>query len=159
MVGEMEKNKEIVRGFLERGFVEAARGKPEALHEYFAPHYVLHTSRPYDHSSKGLEGLKEYAREVNRATGGDFKLTTDNAMAEGEFVAIRFKVEATHQGKLRLHHAGGDVEPTGKPVEISGLGLWRVENGKIVEGWVYDNVLAVMIETGAFAPRAQASPA
>jgi predicted ester cyclase len=42
----------------------------------------------------------------------------------------------------------GELPPTGKEVRITGLGIDRVQNGKIVEELVVYNVLDMMLQLG-----------
>jgi predicted ester cyclase len=146
MPSETERNKEVVRGFIERGFVEAARGNSEALNSYVAPHYHLHTERAHDHTAVGVEGLKDYAREAGIAFK-DFTLSVDHIIGEGDMVAVHWVLRGQHHGKHRLAHVG-EVEPTGRAMEVAGIGIYRVEKGKIVEGWLLDNLHVKLLQAG-----------
>lgn len=61
---------------------------------------------------------------------------------------------ATGQASVHHHgtfpHAAGDIEPTGQHMEVGGLTLYRFENGKIKDIWVYSNVWDA-IRSGALA--------
>ncbi len=151
MSSETEKNKEVVRGFLEKGFIEAGQGNPKALEAYMAPHYVMHAARSHDHTaSEGLEGLIGYTREAGRGSK-DLRIAVDVILAEGDLVAAHWRAEGTHHGRHQLAHHG-EIEPTGKALDISGDAIFRLENGKIVEGWAYDNLLSVMMQLGVTRP-------
>jgi predicted ester cyclase len=50
-------------------------------------------------------------------------------VAEGEYVAVHCHVTGTHQGVALGSH------PTQKSIDIWGMGMARVQNGKIVEAW------------------------
>ncbi len=148
---ETERNKEVVRGFLEKGFIEAARGNPKALEAYCAPHYVMHAARSHDHTAaKGMEGLVGYAREAGRASR-DLTIAVDVILAEGDLVAAHWHTQGTHHGRHQLAHHG-EVEPTGKALNVSGSGIYRLKDGKIVEGWAYDNVLSTLMQMGVTKP-------
>ena len=55
-------------------------------------------------------------------------------MAEGEDVAIRWTVSATHRGEFF------GIPPTGKPVRVRGMTWHRFRDGRLVEGWDSWNV-------------------
>jgi predicted ester cyclase len=126
--------------------LEAARGKSEALNAYVAPHYHLHTERAHDPTAVGVEGLRDYAREAGVAFK-DFTLTVDHIISEGDLVAVHWILRGKHQGKHRLAHVG-EVEPTGRDMEVAGIGMYRVENGRIVEGWLFDNLHMKILQAG-----------
>src|SRR5687767_798081 len=62
----------------------------------------------------------------------DFNLVEHDMLAEGDEVATRWTVYGTHLGQL------GPFAPTGKPLAISGLSIYRVADGKVAQGWVED---------------------
>lgn len=50
---------------------------------------------------------------------------------ENDLVAIHWQARGTHNGEFKGRR------PTGKPVSYSGVTMYRVKNGKIVEYWAY----------------------
>jgi predicted ester cyclase len=57
-------------------------------------------------------------------------------IAEGDKVVTRYTVRGTHQGEMEEFGP-----PTGRQVEVKGITIHRVEDGKIVEEWErYDNL-------------------
>jgi len=57
-------------------------------------------------------------------------------------VAYRYTMRGTHQGEF----AG--TPATGNKVEISGIGIWRIENGKVVDSREEPDVLGFMQQLG-----------
>jgi predicted ester cyclase len=57
-------------------------------------------------------------------------------VAEGDTVAVRYIVEATHKGDLP------GIPVTGRRVRWDALDVYRVSDGKIVEEWAGDDLLA-----------------
>ena len=98
------------------------------------------------------DGLKEVLRAF--LTGcPDLHITIDQLLAEGDTVAKRWTYHATHTGDL----AG--LPPTGKRITMSGLELFRLTGGKIVECWLgYDN-LSLMQQLGVIPTPEQAQQA
>ncbi|MGH2397169.1 MAG: ester cyclase [bacterium] len=74
--------------------------KLDILDELVAPDAVIHDL------SRGPEGAKEYVR-LFWAAFPDFQVTTDDMVAEGDKVALRWSAHGTHQGRLM------GIEPTG----------------------------------------------
>jgi steroid delta-isomerase-like uncharacterized protein len=58
----------------------------------------------------------------------DVGVAIDGMIAEGEEVAVRWTVAATHHGAL------GEVPASGKQVRFSGMTWFKFKNGKIVSG-------------------------
>lgn len=73
----------------------------------------------------------------------DFRLVDHATIAQGDLVASRWTVYGTHLGRL------GPFAPTGKRLEISGLSMYRIAEGKIVEGWVQDDTLQLLAANAA----------
>ena len=57
----------------------------------------------------------------------DLNFTIEDMIAEGDRVAVRFTVRGTHRGDFQ------GVPPTGRPVQFSGISIYRVAGGKMVE--------------------------
>jgi predicted ester cyclase len=65
----------------------------------------------------------------------DMQLTVEQTVASDDLVAVRWSGTATHGGDFM------GIAPTGKNVTLSGINLYRIECGHIVEGWSRVNVL------------------
>jgi len=73
--------------------------------------------------------------EILRGTG-----TEDTFFCE-------FTARATHTGDLELPD-GTTVPPTGKTATVSGMELFRVSDGKIIENSIYYDLLDLMSQLG-----------
>ena len=125
MSDEEEKNKALVR----RYFAEAwSKGNVAAVDEFMAPNYVEHpiTSGLLP---PGPEGLKEAITTYHTAFP-DLKATLDDILAEGEMVAYRWILRGTHLGEWL------GIPPTGNHFTASGISVYRIAEGKVVEGWI-----------------------
>ena len=142
-----EENKAIVRHMTEEFYNQ---GNVESAERYFADTYVHHDpASPHVHDREGLKAvLRAFC-----AGCPDLHITIDQLLAEGDTVAKRWTYHATHTGDL----AG--LPPTGKRITMSGLELFRLEGGKIVECWLgYDN-LSLMQQLGVIPTPEQAQQA
>ena len=70
-------------------------------------------------------------------------MVVEDAVAEGDKAAIRCTITGTHKGKL------GDIAATGKPVKITGMSLYRLVNGRIVDDWPAMDALSLLQQIGA----------
>jgi predicted ester cyclase len=76
----------------------------------------------------------------------DLTATEQDIIAEGDTVAVRYVVEATHTGDLL------GIPATGRRVRWDAVDVYRVGNGTIVEEWVGDDLLAILVNLGAYTP-------
>jgi len=102
-----------------------------ALDEIWDPELVWHGKL------KGLEPMKKLIAESFRAFP-DFRATIDDEIAEGDRVVLRFTVYGTHEGEFR------GISPTGRQVTWTGVNIYRLEGGKMVERWVCEDGLSLM---------------
>jgi steroid delta-isomerase-like uncharacterized protein len=118
-----EKNKALVRCYFEEAW---RKGNVAAVDEYVAADYV-------DHSipsglPPGREGLKQAITTYHTAFP-DVKGTIDDIFAEGEMVAFRWTSRGTHLGEWL------GIPPTGNHVTTTGITVYRIAGGKVVENW------------------------
>jgi steroid delta-isomerase-like uncharacterized protein len=132
-----EENKAVARRFFEI-FEE---GNVDALDEVVAPDAVDHD--PYNpHANEGLEGAKKTIA-MYREAFPDIHFEIAEQLADGDKVATRWEGTGTHEGTLM------GIEPTGKRSTTRGIGIDRIEDGKIVESWNSWDVLGMMQSIGA----------
>ena len=128
-----EENKALARRSWES--VDA----PDTLGEVYASDVVWHMP---DQEVRGIEEAKQFVAMFKSAFP-DMQATVEDVVAEGDKVVTRVTLRGTHQGEVEEFGP-----PTGKQVEIEGITIHRIENGKIAEEWnSYDN-LSVMQQLG-----------
>jgi steroid delta-isomerase-like uncharacterized protein len=111
----------------------------DILDEVYAPDLVWHEP---DQDIQGLEQARQFVTMYKTAFP-DLNATVEDVIAEGDKVVTRWTVRGTHQGEIEEFGP-----PTGRQVEIKGITIHRIEDGKIVEEWErYDN-LSVMQQLG-----------
>jgi steroid delta-isomerase-like uncharacterized protein len=141
-----EENKAAARRFYDAWH----GGDLDSLDDLIAQDVVDHD--PYSpHASEGLEGVKKLIA-MYREAFPDVRFTIEDQVAEGDKVVTRWTATGTHEGQLM------GVEPTGKTSTITGIGIDRFEDGKIVEVWGNWDTLALMQDIGAI-PEAQPAQA
>jgi len=52
----------------------------------------------------------------------------------------------THEGELL------GIPRTGKKIQMSGIVIWRIRNGKIIEHWGQNDTLGLLQQLGALPP-------
>jgi predicted ester cyclase len=148
MTSNAAANKALVKRYTDHGFKEVLSGNVDAIHEYLHDHYVRHTGTHEDRGAKDLDATKRgLANTAGAFSGARHRI--DHIVAEGDFVAVHWHLQAKHTGRHRHRHADGHVEATGEDAHISGMSIYRIEDGKIAESWGYDNHLDFMITSEA----------
>ncbi len=135
----IEENKSIVRRFFEVG---PSKGDLDAANELLAPGFVLHVPLP---CSPGVRGIDEVVSAC-RAAFQDLDVTVEDMVTEGDMVAARFTARGVHNGAFM------GLPPTGKPITMTGIEIFRLENGKIAELWGEANLLGLMQQLGILPP-------
>jgi steroid delta-isomerase-like uncharacterized protein len=133
-----ENNREVVRRFVEEGWNEADF---EVVEKLVAADGVTHDPTLGD-LPNGPEGAKR-AIQLYHDAFPDARLEIEDVVAEGDEVAVRWTGTGTHEGELM------GVEPTGNEVEVSGIEIDRIEDGKIAETWVVYDALGMLRQLGA----------
>jgi predicted ester cyclase len=111
----------------------------DVLDEVCASDVVWHDAPPG--LPAGVEGLKGYFAQV--ASGlSDVSSTVEEVIGEGDKVAVRFTTRFRHTGELM------GIAPTGKEVEVGGIAICHIADGKIVEMWRTADLLDVMQQLG-----------
>jgi steroid delta-isomerase-like uncharacterized protein len=119
----IEDNKTVVRRFIDALFTE---GDLEATDDYLSDDFVNHDSPlglPPD-----AEGMRT-AGAMFRTAFPDWHSDLHALIREGDIVVERFTASGTHRGELM------GVAPTGKLVELRGINIFRVHDGRITERW------------------------
>jgi steroid delta-isomerase-like uncharacterized protein len=134
----VEENKAVIRRFCEEVW---NKGNLDVMKEIFAADYVRHDLRPGT-PPPGPEGQKKIAADF-RAAFPDLNTTVDLIVAEGDMVVVRWTTEGTNTGPW------GGVPPTGKHARFSGVNIFRMRNGKVIEIWNHRDDLGLMQQLGA----------
>jgi steroid delta-isomerase-like uncharacterized protein len=129
------ENKALVRRWFEEVW---NHGRADAITKMLAANAVVHGLGP---DMKGPEAFKPF-HAAYRDAFPDVKITLEDMVAEEDKVAFRWTAVGTHRG----HGLG--FAATGKQARFGGMGIIRVENGKLVEGWNTFDQLGMMQQLG-----------
>ena len=123
MSSEEEKNKALVRRFME------ARAKADlnAIEEMMAPDFISHGLLPGQ--QPGREGLKRTIAEIS-ATFSNLRRFIEDQVSEADKVVTRYTLRATHDRKEIM-----GVAPTGR--EVTSMHPSMVTSRKTISGFTF----------------------
>lgn len=93
----------------------------------------------------GQEGLKQWSQMWSDAFS-DSKVEVVNHFDSGELVCTEYVGRGKHTGPLNLGKQ--TIPPSGRTIDIRLCNVVRVQNGKIVSGHVYYDLLTLMRQLG-----------
>ena len=135
-----EENKTLLR----RWFAEVwNKGREEAIDEMFAEDGVAHgLADEVGNPLRGPAGFKPFFRKF-RAAFPDIEVVVEDTITEGDKIAARCTVRGKHQSDSLGFAA------TQQPMEITGMTIVRVRDGKIVEAWNNFDFMSMFQQLGA----------
>lgn len=77
-----------------------------------------------------------------RSAFSNFNMSLEKSVQEGNFVSIRFVATANNTGKFM------GAPATKKNLEVNGIFMRKVENGKVMQEWQTTDLLGVMKQIG-----------
>ena len=116
----------------------------DMLDEIYAEDIVVHDPN-YPEDIIGLANLKEYYSNNHKALP-DLHFTIDEIIVKGNKIFCVWTFTGTNSGPLKTPL--GEIPATGKKVQFSGAAIDLLDEGKIVEEWLYFNVLQIMQQLG-----------
>lgn len=129
---ETETNKALIRRFFEEAF---NRGDPGAVE-------AVWIAGQTEAGKRGVTNL--------RTAFPDYHRTVEGQLAEGDLVATRWTARGTRRRPYRSRALGRTLEPTGRRVEVPGISIHRIADGRIVEAWVMSNdSVELLLQLGA----------
>lgn len=135
----IEESKAVAR----RLFTEVwSEGKLNVLDEILTSDFRTRAGSQEIH---GPEGFKQFVSTF-RTAFPDFRVTVEDQIAEGDRVVSRWTAMGTHRGAFR------GISPTGNPVKIAGITIFKIEGGRIAQGWAQFDAVGLMQQLGAGLP-------
>jgi predicted ester cyclase len=131
-----EQNKAIARRSIEELWNDR---NMDVIDELFAEDY---------HDPAVMTGLRAWKEAANALFAGapsDWHITIEDQIAEGDKVVTRWTWRFTHT--VAFYGAA----PTGKHISFTGISIYRLEGGKIVEGWFNGDGLGLQRQLGKIA--------
>ena len=91
-------------------------------------------------SPSGQEAFRNYYSNVIRSVLPDARYEVDDMIAEGDKVVVRWRLLGTHKGNFL------DISPTGRWVTLKGIAIYRLEDSKVKERWVFTDLHGLLQE-------------
>jgi steroid delta-isomerase-like uncharacterized protein len=132
-----EQNKMLVRRTIKEVW---SAGKYAVVDELVARDYLGHSSTQAT-QTHGAEGYKQFF-VAQRLAFPDIQYTVEDAIAEGDKVVVRWIARGTHRGEFQ------GIPATNKPGTVTGISIFRLANGKIVECWTNLDELGILQQLG-----------
>ncbi|MGA7241480.1 MAG: ester cyclase [Bryobacteraceae bacterium] len=106
----------------------------DAITEILTPDAVVHDGGI---DAKGPEGFYPFYDLLMTALS-DLRITVHDTIAEHDRICVRWSCVAKHTGD------GLGIPPTGKAINVTGISLLRVADGRLVEAWQNWDMLGLM---------------
>lgn len=136
----MMNNKELIKHFYE---VVVSGNLLDEIPQYISEDCMLRTGD--DTNFIGVEGMREHLIAV-RKTYPDYSMKIIRQYEDGDVIISEFIMRGTHQGEFI------GITPTNKVIEISGVDIDKVMNGKIVEHGGATNTFDAFWNNGLIRP-------
>ena len=96
------------------------------------------------HMPDGLGTRENWSQAISmyRAAFPDTHVSFEELIAGGDIVVGRWSATGTHTGPMP------GIPPTGKPIAIRGITIYRISDGKIVEAWEQLDMLGMWQQLG-----------
>lgn len=135
---------EASRRMLEESFNE---GKVELIDQLVSADALNHDPAT-PRRMRELRGPEALKRTVSlyRAAFPDVRIIVDDVIAADDKVVLRWHSEGTHRGELE------GLAPTGARASVTGIGIDRWRDGKVVEAWAEWDNLGLARQLGAAPP-------
>ena len=136
-----EENKVLMRRFIDGWNKGDMAALNRVIDETVDASFINHSAAtPED--ARGPDGVKNVFGSF-RAAFPDGRTTIEDMVAEGDMVVTRWTFRGTHRGEF----AG--LSPTGRRVEMTGINIDRIADGRFVERWYEMDRLGLMSQLGA----------
>lgn len=138
-----EANKALVNRLMEEVINQ---GNVNVADEIVAVDHFSHDPLPGE--GPGRAGMAANILAI-RAAFPDVRFEAEHTLAEGDKVVIRWRATGTHRGDFI------GIPATGKTSVTTGMTMYRIVNGQIVESWNNWDALGMMQQLGVAPQPAQ----
>lgn len=109
-----------------------------AIDRFVHPDAVIHSLLGDYH---GTKAMKEVVQAWLKGFP-DLHVDNDIIISENDLVSIQWRAKGTHNGEFKGKKA------TGKSVAYSGVTVYRIKDGKIIEYWAYLDMQHLLSQIG-----------
>jgi steroid delta-isomerase-like uncharacterized protein len=123
-----------------RFFEELCNGRrTEVADELISADYVSHG--PQAPPAEGPDGVKARVAVYQDALDGHWDV--QELHSSGDRVTARWVGSGTHKGELM------GLQPTGRPIAVEAISVFRIADGQIAEEWTVWDALGLLQQVGA----------
>jgi steroid delta-isomerase-like uncharacterized protein len=134
------ENEALIRRWFEEVW---NKGREEAIDEMFAADGIAHgLADETGNDLRGPQDFKPFFRKF-RSAFPDIEVVVEDTVSEGDKLAARCTVRGKHQSDSLGFAA------TQRPMEMTGITIVRIRDGKIVEAWNNFDFLTMFKQLGA----------
>jgi steroid delta-isomerase-like uncharacterized protein len=131
------------RALIHRWFEEVwTKGNSDAIEEMFDAEGIAHGLGKDGEPVRGPENFRAFHSQFRNAFP-DIVITVEDCVCEGDKAVARCVVRGMHRGDDL------GIAASNQPIEISGISIVRIRDGKIVEGWNNFDFLKLYQQIGA----------
>jgi len=129
--------RQLAESFVEIWNADAPRA---VVDQIFQSDFVDHNPQP-GQEKQGAEGIHQVL-DVYHAGFPGLRATADEVIVSGDRAVVRWTAVGTHEGELL------GIPATHREVQMTGIDILRVAEGRIVEHWGETNALQTMQQLG-----------
>ena len=133
-------NKDIIKSFYE---TIVSKHLLDELPAYLADDCVQVSG--LNRTPIGIEGMRQHLISI-RKTYPDYSIKVIRQYEDGDTIISEIIMRGTHEGEFI------GIAPTGKVIEITGVNIDRIINGKIIEHGGATNTFESFLEAGLIKP-------
>ncbi len=140
----VEQNKALIREYFRAIDAACPRGDADVVDQFLAPDFVEHDPFP------GIPPTREGWKQAFRAfvAGAPGYHVVEDLIAEGDRVVGKVTAYGKHTGELF------GISATGRDIRVTGIAIWRIRDGKIIEHWHQTDQFGLMLQLGVISPPA-----
>jgi predicted ester cyclase len=134
------ENKALVRRFYKEVYADWNMAVAD---EVVSLQFISHD---WPRGAAGPKAFRAYYTAIRSAVP-DARYEVDDLIAEGDRVVVRWRLLGTHKGEFR------GIAPTGGPIVLKGIAIYRVQAGQLMERWVVSDLHGALEESRASSSR------
>jgi predicted ester cyclase len=135
----LQANHELVTQLIDKVNAKDFGSLAELVH----PDYVEHDLAPGQ--PPGIPGL-QMVYGAFAAAFPDIRYTIEDLVAEDDLVVARGSIDGTNEGPFM------GIPPTGRRMHWTATRMFRIRDGRIVEGWLNMDMVGMLVQMGVIPP-------
>ena len=130
------ENKAVVRRLIDEVWNQRAF---DVLDDLFAAHTLVPTAAC---PSRAVGQVRQGRIGAACTAFPDIRVNIDDIFAADDKVVVRWSCRGTHRGEMQ------GIPPANHPMTMTGIAIYRLADGKIVEEWMNTDTLGMLRQLG-----------